>query len=147
MPWTTSVALSVMIWLWMLDSIFSLFDWFHDPLSTWLPMGSSSRYRGTSRSGPRWTATAVSGCGAHGLPARAAGIFTVVFTFTLTMQDFIYALAFVSSSSSMTVSVAVSTVLIRGDVFYLRCRWPCLQRLPRQLQPGLHDGCGQRITA
>jgi multiple sugar transport system permease protein len=34
------------------------------------------------------------------------------------MQDFIYALAFVSSSSNMTVSVGVPTVLIRGDVFY-----------------------------
>ena len=55
-------------------------------------------------------------------PLALPGIFTVVFTFTLTMQDFIYALAFVSS---LTVSVAVSTVLIRGDVFYLRCRWPC----------------------
>jgi len=42
----------------------------------------------------------------------------VVFTFTLTMQDFIYALAFVSSSANMTVSVGVPTVLIRGDVFY-----------------------------
>jgi hypothetical protein len=63
-----------------------------------------------------------------------------VFTFTLTMQDFIYALAFLSSSSRMTVSVAVSTVLIRGDVFYLRCRWPCLQRLPRQLIRGFTMG-------
>jgi len=52
-------------------------------------------------------------------PLALPGIFTVVvFTFTLTMQDFIYALAFVSSSSSMTVSVGVPTVLIRGDVFY-----------------------------
>jgi multiple sugar transport system permease protein len=28
MPWTTPVALSAVIWLWMLDSIFSPFDWF-----------------------------------------------------------------------------------------------------------------------
>jgi multiple sugar transport system permease protein len=28
MPWTTPVALGAVIWLWMLDSIFSPFDWF-----------------------------------------------------------------------------------------------------------------------
>jgi multiple sugar transport system permease protein len=28
LPWTTPVALSAVIWLWMLDSIFSPFDWF-----------------------------------------------------------------------------------------------------------------------
>ena len=28
LPWTTPVALSSVIWLWMLDSIFSPFDWF-----------------------------------------------------------------------------------------------------------------------
>ena len=28
MPWTTPVALSAVIWLWMLDSIFSPFNWF-----------------------------------------------------------------------------------------------------------------------
>ena len=28
MPWATPVALSAVVWLWMLDSIFSPFDWF-----------------------------------------------------------------------------------------------------------------------
>ena len=28
LPWTTPIALSAVIWLWMLDSIFSPFDWF-----------------------------------------------------------------------------------------------------------------------
>jgi len=28
LPWTTPVALSAVVWLWMLDSIFSPFDWF-----------------------------------------------------------------------------------------------------------------------
>jgi multiple sugar transport system permease protein len=47
------------------------------------------------------------------------GIFTViVFTFTLTMQDFIYALAFISGSQDTTISVGVPTYLIRGDVLY-----------------------------
>jgi multiple sugar transport system permease protein len=32
MPWTTPVALGAIIWLWMLDSIFSPFDWFAQQL-------------------------------------------------------------------------------------------------------------------
>jgi len=32
MPWTTPVALGAIIWLWMLDSIFTPFDWFADKL-------------------------------------------------------------------------------------------------------------------
>lgn len=53
------------------------------------------------------------------LPLALPGLITViVFSFTLTMQDFIYALAFVSSSSKMTISVGVPTNLIKGDIFY-----------------------------
>jgi multiple sugar transport system permease protein len=32
MPWTTPVALGAIIWLWMLDSIFTPFDWFAQQL-------------------------------------------------------------------------------------------------------------------
>ncbi|HET7387450.1 MAG TPA: sugar ABC transporter permease [Nocardioidaceae bacterium] len=32
MPWTTPVALGAIIWLWMLDSIFTPFDWFASKL-------------------------------------------------------------------------------------------------------------------
>jgi multiple sugar transport system permease protein len=47
------------------------------------------------------------------------GILTVVvFAFTLSMHEFIYALAFVASSSRMTISVGVPTNLVRGDVFF-----------------------------
>jgi len=53
------------------------------------------------------------------LPLILPGIFTViVFAFTLTMHEFIYALAFVSSSDHMTISVGVPTNLVRGDVFF-----------------------------
>lgn len=53
------------------------------------------------------------------LPLALPGIFTVVvFTFTLTMHEFIYALAFVASSDHMTISVGVPTNLVRGDVFF-----------------------------
>ncbi len=105
------------------DSIWSLvvvYPGFTIPLSTWLLMGffksiprdieEQAQVDGYSRIGSVVRTI---------MPLAMPGIFTVVvFTFTLTMQDFIYALAFVSSSSDMTVSVGVPTVLIRGDVFY-----------------------------
>jgi len=105
------------------DSIWSLvvvYPGFTIPLSTWLLMGflksvprdieEQAQVDGYSRLGAVVRTV---------FPLALPGIFTVVvFTFTLTMQDFIYALAFVSSSSHMTVSVGVPTVLIRGDVFY-----------------------------
>jgi multiple sugar transport system permease protein len=47
----------------------------------------------------------------------------VVFAFTLTASEFIYALAFVSPTNSMTVSIGVPTQLVRGDVFF----WQSLQ--------------------
>jgi multiple sugar transport system permease protein len=53
------------------------------------------------------------------LPLAVPGLLTVViFTFTLTMSDFIYAVAFVSPSSQKTISAGVPTELIRGDVFF-----------------------------
>jgi multiple sugar transport system permease protein len=47
----------------------------------------------------------------------------VVFAFTLTAHEFIYALAFVSPTAEKTISVGVPTELIRGDVFF----WQSLQ--------------------
>ncbi len=70
-------------------------------------------------------AAKVDGCGTWGavwrvvLPLSQAGILTVViFAFTLTMQDFIYMLSFISSSQLMPVNLGVVTQLIRGDIFY-----------------------------
>jgi multiple sugar transport system permease protein len=53
------------------------------------------------------------------LPVSVAGILTVaIFAFTLAMQDFIYALTFVSSSDQKPLTLGVPTELIRGDVFF-----------------------------
>ena len=42
----------------------------------------------------------------------------IVFSVALTMHEFVYALAFVTSSSQKTISIGVTTELIRGDVFF-----------------------------
>lgn len=53
------------------------------------------------------------------LPLATPGILTaIVFTIALTLHEFVYALAFVTSSSEKTVSIGVTTELIRGDVFF-----------------------------
>src|SRR5438067_5499035 len=53
------------------------------------------------------------------LPLSVAGMLTVaIFAFTLSMQDFVYALTFVSSSDEKVVTIGVVTELIRGDVFF-----------------------------
>lgn len=52
-------------------------------------------------------------------PLALPGILTiVVFAFTLTTHEFIYALAFISSSSQKVISIGVTSELIRGDVFF-----------------------------
>ena len=58
------------------------------------------------------------------IPLALPGIVAVVvFAFTLTAHEFIYALAFISPSAHKTISIGVPTELIRGDVFY----WQSLQ--------------------
>jgi multiple sugar transport system permease protein len=53
------------------------------------------------------------------LPLGISGVLTAtIFAFTLVLQDFVYALTFISSVSRMTVSLGVPVALIRGDVFY-----------------------------
>ena len=52
-------------------------------------------------------------------PLSVPGILTVViFTFSLVVNEFVYAITFISSSEVKTVSAGVPTELIRGDVFY-----------------------------
>ena len=70
-------------------------------------------------------AAMVDGCSRLGaiprviLPLSLAGVLTVaIFAFTLSMQDFVYALTFVSSSDQKVVTIGVVTELIRGDVFF-----------------------------
>ena len=58
------------------------------------------------------------------IPLAIPGIVAViVFTFTLSAQEFIYALAFISQTSDKTISIGVPTELLRGDVFF----WQSLQ--------------------
>jgi len=53
------------------------------------------------------------------MPLSISGVIAVIaFTFTLTLHEFVYALAFVTSSAQRTISVGVPTELVRGDVFY-----------------------------
>jgi len=53
------------------------------------------------------------------IPVIVPGIITAgIFAFTLTYQEFIYAITFVSASANKTISYGVTTDLIRGDVFY-----------------------------
>jgi multiple sugar transport system permease protein len=53
------------------------------------------------------------------VPVIVPGIITAaIFAFTLTYQEYIYALTFVSASANKTIAYGVTTDLVRGDVFY-----------------------------
>lgn len=53
------------------------------------------------------------------MPLSLPGVISViVFTFTLTLHEFIYAMTFISSSEQRTISVGIPTELVRGDVFF-----------------------------
>jgi multiple sugar transport system permease protein len=105
------------------DSLWSLvlvYPTFTIPFCTWLLMGFF-------KSVPRAIeeAAVVDGCSLLGafvkviLPVSGPGILTVIiFAFTLTMQEFIYALTFISSESNVPVTLGVATDLVRGDIFY-----------------------------
>ena len=52
------------------------------------------------------------------LPLAVPGLISaVIFSFTLSWNEFIYALAFISSSENKTVPVAILTELVQGDVY------------------------------
>jgi multiple sugar transport system permease protein len=105
------------------DSLWSLvlvYPSFTVPFCTWLMMGffkdithdieEAAMMDGLSRFGAFLKVV---------VPLSSAGILTVViFTLTLVMQEFIYALTFITSSSQYTVSVGVPTFLVRGDVYF-----------------------------
>jgi len=113
----------VVSFLGLQDSMWSLvlvYPTFTIPFCTWLLMGFF-------KSVPRAIeeAAIVDGCSLLGafakvvLPVSVPGILTaVIFTFTLTMQEFIYALTFISSESEVPVTLGVATDLVRGDIFY-----------------------------
>jgi multiple sugar transport system permease protein len=101
-------------------SLVLVYPSFTVPFSTWLLMGffktippeleDAALVDGASRLGA--LARVV-------FPLSVPGILTVViFSFSLVFNEFIYALTFISDSETRTVSSAVPTELIRGDVFY-----------------------------
>ena len=52
-------------------------------------------------------------------PLSIPGILTVViFSFSLVVNEFVYAITFISVTETKTISAGVPTELIRGDVFY-----------------------------
>jgi multiple sugar transport system permease protein len=52
------------------------------------------------------------------LPVSVPGIITVViFTFSLVVNEFVYAITFITSSTNRTLTVGVPTELIRGDLY------------------------------
>ena len=90
------------------------------PFCTWLMMGFFKTVPMEMEEAAR-----VDGCGQFGalirivLPVSLPGVLTsVIFAFTLSMQDFLYGLAFVSPGDQKPVPVGVPTELIRGDVFF-----------------------------
>jgi multiple sugar transport system permease protein len=101
-------------------SMVLVYPTFTIPFCTWLLMGffrgvpwdieEQAMIDGYSRIQAIWKTV---------IPVSLPGILTVViFSFTLTMHEFVYSLAFVQSSSEKTVSVGVFTELIRGDVYF-----------------------------
>ena len=101
-------------------SLALVYPTFTIPFCTWLLMGFFKQV-------PReiTEAARVDGCSRLGamfrivLPVSVPGILTIViFAFTLVMQEYVYALTFVSSSAEKMVTLGVVTNLIRGDVFF-----------------------------
>jgi len=90
------------------------------PFCTWLLMGFFKTVPFEIEE-----AAMLDGCGQLGallrvvLPVSVPGLITaVIFSFTLSMQDFLYSLAFVSVSDQKPVPLGVATELIRGDVYF-----------------------------
>jgi multiple sugar transport system permease protein len=105
--------------LWALILIYPSFT---IPFAIWLLMGffksvpqeleDAALMDGCSRLGALWRVV---------LPVSLPGILTVViFTFSLVINEFVYAITFISSSTNRTLTVGVPTDLIRGDLF----NWP-----------------------
>src|SRR5262249_182826 len=97
------------------------------PFCTWLMMGFFKTVPMEMEEAAR-----VDGCGQFGalirivLPVSLPGVLTsVIFAFTLSMQDFLYGLAFVSPGDQKPVPVGVPTALIPADLFFCGSAAPC----------------------
>jgi multiple sugar transport system permease protein len=102
-----------------LASLMVVFPTFTVPFSTWLLMGffktipreleEAARVDGASRLQTLFRIV---------FPVSLPGILTVViFSFSLVVNDFVYALAFITTSSAKTISTGVFTEMIRGDIY------------------------------
>jgi multiple sugar transport system permease protein len=103
--------------LWALVLIYPTFT---VPFCTWLLMGFFKTLPKEVEE-----SAMVDGCSRLGaivrvvLPLAVPGLLTIViFALTLTIQEFVYSLTFISSVERMTVSVGVPVALVRGDVYY-----------------------------
>ncbi len=101
-------------------SLVLVYPTFTIPFCTWLLMGFFKAMPPEIEE-----AAIVDGCSLFGafmrmtVPLSLPAILTVViFTFTLTLQEFVYALTFISSSDQKPVTLGVVTDLVRGDVYY-----------------------------
>ncbi len=113
----------VVVWLGISDTIWALivtYPTFLVPFSTWLLMGYF-------RTIPKEVEECAMVDGASRmqtlirivLPMAVPGIVcATLFGFTLTWNEFIYALTFVSQTANKTAIVGVTADLIRGDIFY-----------------------------
>jgi multiple sugar transport system permease protein len=113
----------VVVWLGISDSIWALivtYPTFLVPFSTWLLMGYF-------RTVPREVEECALVDGASRfqtltrivLPMAVPGLVcAALFGFTLTWNEFIYALTFVSQTANKTAVVGVTADLIRGDIYY-----------------------------
>jgi multiple sugar transport system permease protein len=109
------------------DSLWSLvvvYPSFTVPFATWLLMGFFKTIPLELED-----AALVDGCSRLGalvrivFPISVPGILTIViFTFSLVVNEFLYAITFITSSANRTLSVGVPTDLIRGDLY----DWPSI---------------------
>jgi multiple sugar transport system permease protein len=105
------------------DSLWSLvlvYPTFTVPFSAWLMMGFFKAIPKDIEE-----AAMIDGCSRFGafikvvVPISLSGILTVaIFSFTLVMQEFVYAVTFISSVRNLTVGVGVPTFLVHGDVYF-----------------------------
>jgi multiple sugar transport system permease protein len=103
-------------------SLILIYPSFTIPFATWLLMGFFKSIPQELED-----AALVDGCSRFGtllrivLPVSLPGILTVViFTFSLVLNEFLYAITFISSSTNRTLTIGVPTELIRGDLY----DWP-----------------------
>ena len=113
----------VVNWLGLADSKWALvvtYPTFLVPFCTWLLMGyfrtvpkeveECAMVDGATRIQALWRIV---------LPMAIPGLIcAVLFAFTLSWNEFIYALTFTSSSDQITASVGITQELIRGDIYF-----------------------------